>query len=74
MPRLTGQSILERVRGVEPLSTAWKAVVIPIYDTRSGDRELRPTFVRNWRFEQTPISVRVPLSSSRGCGARVFTI
>jgi hypothetical protein len=27
-------STLERVRGVEPLSTAWKAVVIPIYDTR----------------------------------------
>ncbi len=24
----------ERVRGIEPLSTAWKAVVMPIYDTR----------------------------------------
>ena len=26
---------MERVRGVEPLSSAWKAEVIPIYDTRS---------------------------------------
>lgn len=26
--------MLERVRGVEPLSLAWKAKVIPIYDTR----------------------------------------
>ena len=25
---------MERVRGVEPLSTGWKPVVIPIYDTR----------------------------------------
>ncbi len=27
--------ILERVRGVEPLSSAWKAEVIPLYDTRA---------------------------------------
>ena len=26
---------IERVRGVEPLSSAWKAEVIPIYDTRN---------------------------------------
>ncbi len=26
---------LERVRGVEPLSSAWKAEVIPLYDTRN---------------------------------------
>gem|GEM_PF-6327304 len=26
--------VFERVRGVEPLSSAWKAEVIPIYDTR----------------------------------------
>lgn len=25
---------LERVRGVEPLSTGWKPVVMPLYDTR----------------------------------------
>ena len=25
---------MQRVRGVEPLSLAWKAKVIPIYDTR----------------------------------------
>ena len=25
---------LERVRGIEPLSSAWKAEVIPVYDTR----------------------------------------
>ena len=24
----------ERVRGIEPLSLAWKAKVIPLYDTR----------------------------------------
>ena len=29
--------IMERVRGVEPLSLAWKAKVIPIYDTRSAN-------------------------------------
>jgi len=29
----------------------------------TGDRELRPTFVRNLRSEQIPISVRVPLYS-----------
>jgi hypothetical protein len=28
---------MERVRGVEPLSSAWKAGVIPIYDTRQSD-------------------------------------
>ena len=26
--------IMERVRGIEPLSSAWKAEVIPVYDTR----------------------------------------
>ncbi len=26
--------ILERVRGIEPLSSAWKAEVMPLYDTR----------------------------------------
>ncbi len=26
--------ILERVRGIGPLSSAWKAEVIPVYDTR----------------------------------------
>ena len=31
-----GLVIVERVRGVEPLSLAWKAKVIPIYDTRKG--------------------------------------
>jgi hypothetical protein len=25
---------VERVRGVEPLSTGWKPVVMPLYDTR----------------------------------------
>lgn len=25
---------MERVRGIEPLSSAWKAEVIPLYDTR----------------------------------------
>ena len=25
---------MERVRGIEPLSSAWKAVIIPLYDTR----------------------------------------
>lgn len=25
---------MERVRGVGPLSSAWKAEVIPVYDTR----------------------------------------
>ena len=29
--------MVERVRGVEPLSTGWKPVVIPIYDTRLLD-------------------------------------
>ena len=30
--------MMERVRGVEPLSSAWKAEVIPIYDTRNNGR------------------------------------
>ncbi|KKT73066.1 MAG: hypothetical protein UW68_C0017G0001, partial [Candidatus Collierbacteria bacterium GW2011_GWB1_44_6] len=29
-------SDMERVRGVEPLSSAWKAEVIPVYDTRNN--------------------------------------
>lgn len=29
--------LLERVRGVEPLSSAWKAEVMPIYDTRDSE-------------------------------------
>jgi hypothetical protein len=34
---------LERVRGIEPLSSAWKAEVMPLYDTRlSGCWELNP--------------------------------
>lgn len=27
---------MERVRGIEPLSSAWKAEVMPLYDTRLG--------------------------------------
>ena len=29
----------ERVRGIEPLSAAWKAAVIPLYDTRFASPE-----------------------------------
>lgn len=28
---------MERVRGIEPLSSAWKAVIIPLYYTRNSD-------------------------------------
>ncbi len=34
---------LEQVRGVEPLSSAWKAEVIPIYDTCTKKRSLMPS-------------------------------
>ena len=33
--------ILERVGGIEPPATAWKAVVLPLYDTR-----LCPSFAK----------------------------
>jgi hypothetical protein len=29
---------LERLKGIEPLSSAWKAEVIPLYDNRMAPR------------------------------------
>ncbi len=31
---LMEENSLERVRGIEPLSSAWKAIVLPLYYTR----------------------------------------
>jgi hypothetical protein len=36
-----GFALLERVRGVEPLSRSWKDRVIPLYDTRSRGIQIR---------------------------------
>ena len=33
--------ILERVGGIEPPATAWKAVVLPLYDTRTSEPDLK---------------------------------
>ena len=42
---------MERVRGIEPLSLAWKAKVIPLYDTRKIWR-------KRWELNpQTPYGV-----------------
>ena len=51
----------ERVTGIEPVSSAWKAEVLPLHNTRSSTSEPAP---RDWFARQYPfiMAVRLPLA------------
>lgn len=42
--RPPGQQVRERVTGLEPASSAWKAEALPLDDTRRNRKECRPSF------------------------------
>jgi hypothetical protein len=49
----------KRVRGIEPLSLAWKARVLPLNYTRMSDGEFKSNIERDRRKHPCPISAKV---------------
>gem|GEM_PF-6576560 len=61
----------ERVRGIEPLASAWKAEVLPLYDTRSEDTNCdyltfgcQRYFFKSTRYSSPLVSTFTPSDSS----------
>src|SRR5690242_14789057 len=51
-----GKVALERVKGIEPSSSAWKAVALPLSYTRVGSRHLSDLPVIGQALERRPSS------------------
>ena len=66
---------MERVRGVEPLSLAWKAKVIPIYDTRDTNFKLtgRAAGIRTQTKSSQTIRATVTLQPVAYCIINILT-